>query len=64
MWLVSEKESSSTGVPKPANAKPFAERTWLQRRKPQCPMYRVAKKMDYSTLGAAREQIDPAHCGI
>jgi len=27
-------------------------------------MYGVAKKMDYATLGAAREQIDPAHRGI
>jgi len=59
--LVSEKGSSSTGVSKPANAKPFAERTWLQRRVPQCPMYGVAKKMDYATLGAARDRIDPAH---
>ena len=60
IWLVSEKGSSSTGVQKPANAKPFAERTWLQRCVPQCPMSGVAKKMDYATLGVARERIDPA----
>jgi len=64
MWLVSEKGSSSTGVPIPANAKSFAKRTWLQRRVPQCPMYGVAGKTDYATLGAAREQIDPTHPGI
>ena len=34
MQLVSEKGSSSTGVPIPANAKPFAKRTWVQRRQP------------------------------
>jgi len=62
--LVSEKGSSSTGVPKPANAKPFAERTWLQRHVPQCPMYGVARKTDYATLGVARERIDPTHRGI
>ena len=63
-YLVSEKGSSSTGVPKPANAKPFAERTWLQRRVPQCPMYGVARKTDYATPGAARERVDPAHRGV
>jgi len=31
---------------------------------PQCPMYGVAKKTDYVTLGAARERIDTAHRGI
>jgi len=64
MQLVSEKWSSSTGVPIPANAKPFAKHTWLQRRVPQCPMYGVAGKMDYATLGAARQRIDPEHRGI
>ena len=62
--IVSEKGSSLTGVPIPANAKPFAKRTWLQWSVPQCPMHRVAGKMDYTTLGAARERIDPAHRGI
>jgi len=62
--IVSEKGSSLTGVPIPANAKPFAERTWLQLRMPQCPMYEVAGKTDYATLGTARERIDPTHSGI
>ena len=46
-------------MPKPANAKPFAERTWLQRRVPQCPMYGVPKKTDYAILGVAHKRIDP-----
>jgi len=64
MQLVSEKESSSKGVPKPPNAKPFADCTWLQRCVPQCPMYGVARKMDYATPGASRERVDPAHRGF
>ena len=63
-WLVSEKGSSSTGMPKPAHAKPFARRTWLQRRVPQCPMCGVAGKTDYATPGAARERVDPAHRSV
>jgi len=59
--LVSEKGSSSTGVPIPANAEPFAKRIWLQRHVPQCPMYGAARKMDYATLGVAYEGIDPTH---
>jgi len=58
--LVSEKGSRSTGVPKPAHAKPFARRTWQQQRVPQCPMCGVAGKTDYATPGAARERVDPA----
>jgi len=63
-WLVSEKGSSSTGVPKPANAKPFVKRTWLQRHVPQCLMYGVVGKTDYARLGVAREWIDPMQRGI
>jgi len=65
-WLVFEMGStcSSTGVPITANAKSFAERTWLQRRAPQCPMYGMARTTDYGTLGGARERIDPAHHGM
>jgi len=55
---------SSTGVPKPAHAKPFARRTWLQRRVPQCPMCGVTEKTDYATPGAAYERVDPAHRGV
>ena len=42
----------------------FHSRYFLPSSVPQCPMYGVARKMDYATLGAAREQIDPAHRGI
>jgi len=62
--LVSEKGSSSTGVPIPANAKPFAKRIWLQRHVLQCPTYGAARKMDDATLGVAYERIDPTHRGI
>jgi len=62
--LVSEKGSSSTGVSKPAHAKPFARRTWLQGRVPQCPMCEVAGKTDYATPGVARERLDLAHHGV
>jgi len=51
-------------VPKPAHAKPFARRTWLQRRVPHCPMCGVAGKTDYVTPGAARERVDPVHCAV
>ena len=40
------------------------ERTWLQRRVPQCPMYGMVRKTDYATPGAARERVDPAHRGV